>query len=67
MATATFKPGKKGLLTEADRKKCVSFSKKWVDARVNFWKSEIAFYFDSVGFAHKSNPSAEAACAGTMA
>ena len=34
---------KKGLLTEADKKKRVSFSKKWVNAGVNFWKSEIAF------------------------
>ena len=58
---------KKGLLTEGDKKKCVSYSKKWVDAGVNFWKSEIAFYFDGVGFAHKSNLYAEATCAGTMA
>ena len=58
---------KKGLLTEADKKKRVSFSKKWVNAGVNFWKSEIAFYFDGVAFAHKSNPYAEATCAGTMA
>ena len=58
---------KKGLLTEADKKRRVSFSKKWVDDSVNFWKSEIAFYFDGVGFAHKSNPYAEATCAGTIA
>ena len=58
---------KKGLLTEADKKKRILFAKKWVDASVDFWKDEIAFYFDGVGFAHKSNPYAEATCAGTMA
>ena len=58
---------KKGLLSEADKKKRIRFSKQWVDAGVNFWKRDIAFYFDGVGFGHKSNPYAEATCAGTMA
>lgn len=51
---------KKGLLKEKDKRERVSFARKYVKYGVDFWKKEIAFYFDGVGFGHKTNPQEEA-------
>ena len=51
---------KKGLLTNEDKKKRVKFAKKAVEFDKDFWKKDIKFYFDGVGFVHKSNPHSEA-------
>lgn len=51
---------KKGLVTEQDKKKRLKYAKGLVAKPVNFWTKDIKFYFDGVGFAHKTNPHAEA-------
>lgn len=59
---------KKGLLTKQDKIKRTAFAKEMLKSkREDFWKKEISFYFDGVGFAHKRNPHGEARATGTMA
>lgn len=57
---------KKGLLTNADKKKRLSYARKFINSDIDFWRHGIAFYFDGVGFAHKYNPFAEARAVGSM-
>jgi hypothetical protein len=56
---------KKGLLTEADKKKRAKFAKKIAKKlKEEFWTEGISFYFDGVGFVHKTNPHNEARSSG---
>ena len=56
---------KKGLLTEADKKKRSKFAKKVLKTlKEEFWTEGISFYFDGVGFVHKTNPHNEARSSG---
>lgn len=54
---------KKGLVSEADKKIRVKFSRK-VKNRLpqDFWKNAISFYLDGVGFTHKYNPRPGTCC-----
>ena len=58
---------KKGLLTPEDKKKRVVFARNASQFKKDFWKNDIKFYFDGVGFAHKFNPYSEARATDTMA
>ena len=52
---------KKGLLTENDKKKRTKFAKNVLKRlKEEFWTEGISFYFDGVGFVHKTNPHNEA-------
>lgn len=51
---------KKGLFTKNDKVKRLAFARKILPAETNFWKYEIAIYFDGVDFSHKCNPHVEA-------
>ena len=58
---------KKGLLSAKDKKKRVQFAKKVKKTLPdNFWRDSIAFYFDGVSFAHKTNPYNDARATKTM-
>ena len=57
---------KKGLLTKADKKKRLLYARSFIKNGMDFWRNDIVFYFDGVGFAHKYNPYAEARAAGSM-
>ena len=52
---------KKGLLSPKD------WGRKAKNFPSNFWKEDIIFYFNGVGFAHKTNPYAEARGFSSMA
>ena len=56
---------KKGLLTNRDKRIRAEFSRRALQFPKE--KNEIAFYFDGIGFAHKSNPHGEARATGIMA
>ena len=58
---------KKGLLSKDDLKKRLKFARSMKDKPVNFWSTDITFYFDGVGFAHRTNPYAEARAVSSMA
>lgn len=47
---------KKGVISEKDAKKRVQFAKLMISKEESFWKEDIAFYFDGVGFLHKTRP-----------
>ena len=51
---------KKGLVTSKDKVLRLKFAKKAKIFPKDFWTKRISFYFDGVGFAHKTNPFAEA-------
>ena len=51
---------KKGLVTTKDKVLRLKFAKKAKNFPKDFWTKRISFYFDGVGFAHKTNPYAEA-------
>ena len=57
---------KKGLLSPENKKKGLKFARKSKNFPSNFWKEHITFYFDGVGFAHKTNPYAEARAVSSM-
>lgn len=58
---------KKGIISEKDAKKRLRFARTWVKREASFWRDDIAFYFDGVGFQHKSNPKESAsACQGKV-
>ena len=58
---------KKGLLSAKDKTKRLQYAREMQGKPANFWKEEITFYFDGVGFAHRSNPYSEASCSSSMA
>ena len=47
---------KKGVRTEKDTQKRLSFAKKHREVDSAFWEEDIAFFFDGVGFQYKTNP-----------
>ena len=51
---------RKGVLTKKDPTKRIKFAKEFVGRGVNFWREEISFYFDGVGFVHKTRPMEDA-------
>ena len=52
---------KKGLVSEADKKKRVRFAKKIMkEYDEDFWTKDIAFYLDDVSFVYKKNPKDQA-------
>ena len=57
---------KKGLLSPEDKKKQLKFARKAKNFPSNLWKEHITFYFDGVGFAHKTNTYAEARAVSSM-
>lgn len=57
---------KKGLLNKSDKAKRLEFARKAKTFSDDFWERNIAFYFDGVGFGHKSNPHGEARATSTM-
>lgn len=58
---------KKGLVTQADRVNRLKFSKAARNFPANFWTETVTFYFDGVGFAHKTHPYEEARSPPSMA
>ena len=48
------------------KKKRLKFARKAKNFPSNFWKEHITFYFDGVGFAHETNPYAEARAVSSM-
>lgn len=57
----------KGVVTKDDCQKRLTFAKRWVKEKDTFWRDGIAFYFDGVGFLHKTNPCETAAsCRGKV-
>ena len=57
---------KKGLVTDKDKKIRLAFAKRHLSTPLDFWTEEIAFYFDGVSFAFKTNPAGEARALNTM-
>lgn len=58
---------KKGIISETDRKRRLHFAKQWAKKDSNFWRDDIAFYFDGVGFEHKTKPKESAStCKGRV-
>ena len=57
---------KKGLVTAKDKTIRLAFARKHLKSPVTFWTNEIAFYFDGVSFAFKTNPAGEARSLNTM-
>lgn len=57
---------KKGLVTAKDKTLRLAFAKQYLKSPLTFWTEEIAFYFDGVSFAHKTNPAGEARALNTM-
>ncbi len=55
---------RKGVLSEEDTKKRVRFSKEMLRKGADFWKHNIAFYFDGSGFPHKTRPKEQAESCG---
>ena len=58
---------KKGLLMETDKRHRLAFAKLHSKKEEAFWTTNINFYFDGVGFAHKYNPCSEARATSSMA
>lgn len=58
---------KKGLLSGKDKVRRLKFAKQTRVYAENFWTDNITFYFDGVGFAHRTNPYAEARAVSSMA
>ena len=61
-----FQSRKKGLVTAKDKTIRLAFAKRHLKSPLTFWTDEIAFYFDGVSFAHKTNPAGEARSSKTM-
>ena len=61
-----FQSRKKGLVTAKDKTIRLAFAKRHLKSPLTFWTDEIAFYFDGVSFAHKTNPAGEARSSNTM-
>ena len=58
---------KKGLLTKQDKILRTRWARRNRSKPLEFWTDDIKFYFDGVGFAHKTNPYAEARAPRSMA
>ena len=58
---------KKGIVTFNDRKKRMAFVRRCKRFGPELWTQRISFYFDGVGFAHKTNPKDEAWALGSKA
>jgi len=58
---------KKGLLSENDKTKRLKFARTMKEKTQQYWTETITFYFDGVGFAHRTNPFAEARAVSSMA
>jgi len=57
---------KKGLLTQKDMVLRLKYAKQNRGRSAEFWKKDIAFYFDGIGFVHKCNPAGEARTVSSM-
>ena len=57
---------KKGLLSAKDKKQRVAWAKEKIRLPLSYWQNEVWFYFDGVGFSHKSNPAGEARAVTSM-
>ena len=57
---------KKGLLSENDKKLRVAWAREYSKKPLSYWQSDIGFYLDGVGFAHKPNPAGEARAVTSM-
>ena len=55
------------MLSREDKRIRLRFAREALSFPDTFWKEDIAFYLDGVGFAHKFNPHGEARSTGTMA
>ena len=54
---------KKGVVSKRDCQLRMCYAKKFINLEQCFWEDQIAFYFDGVGFQHKTNPyAAETSC-----
>ena len=51
---------RKGILNSRDAKLRLQYAKKMQKKDSDFWTNDIAFYFDGVGFVHKTRPKAAA-------
>ena len=51
---------KKGLMSEADHRRRLNYSRAALKLNSSFWINDVAFYLDGVSFVHKSNPMKEA-------
>lgn len=58
---------KKGLVFEKDKVRRLKFAREAKKFPKGFWINHIKFYFDGVGFAHKTNPNGEARSTANMA
>lgn len=58
---------RKGILDARDTKVRLSFARNMRSKEDSFWREDMAFYFDGVGFVHKTRPTAAAlACRGKV-
>ena len=58
---------RKGIVSESDTKKRMAFAKRFCHSVPSFWQEGVAFYFDGVGFVHKTRPFEDAsACNGKV-
>lgn len=57
---------KKGLVSSLDKKKRLKFAREMKKKPCGFWSRTICFYFDGVGFAHRTNPYSEARAVSSM-
>ena len=57
---------KKGLLSAKDKKLRVTWAKQNVGKPLSYWRKEVSFYLDGVGFSHKKNPAGEARAVTSM-
>lgn len=57
---------KKGLLTGDDKQLRVAWAKDKIKKPLSFWQNDVCFYFDGVGFSHKSDPAGEARAVSSM-
>lgn len=61
------KARRKGILSSEDAKKRLAFARKMKKKLPDFWQEGIAFYFDGVGFVHRTKPKEHAiACHGRV-
>ena len=58
---------KKGLVYAKDKVRRLKFAKEARKFAEDFWTKSVVFYFDGVGFGHKTNPNAEARSTANMA
>ena len=56
---------RKGILDSHDAKLRLQYAKRMKNKGPRFWTNDIAFYFDGVGFLHKTNPKAAALTPGS--